>query len=287
MINYVKRAREITRDGGIKCLVSYSVTLLKKIYFEKKETKYLERKTAKIKQMGGLMGDYGFTYWWRLEDFNEIVSQDNRDFWGMKKDFQYQISFPDRYDSMFSFIKDYFWMRLNPKDHVAEIACASGETVFGTAKYVEWVDGYEYSEFMVKKAREKAEQLGIKNVSFDQFDVTKQELNKSYDAITVLGLFTCIFDDKVVEGALKNVKDCLKLGGYLLLKDSYHEEGDRWDPVYCYNFNSGYQAIYRSKRAFFKLMREVGFTMEKEAYLAHRGEDDPFEYCSVISLWRK
>ena len=291
MVNYAKRIKEIISEGGVIYFVSYSVKILRKIRIEKKKEKkkrwYTEKMLKKVREWGGLLGENNFTYWWSKEKFDKITAMECRDFWGDTKDFQYKTVFPDRYDNMFSFIKNNFWQHLDKKDHVAEIACAAGETVFGTSEYVEWVDGYEYSQFMVDRARETAAQLGITNVSFMQFDVIKQKITKCYDALTVLGLFTYILDEGVVEKALKNMLDSLKPGGYLILKDSYHDDPDKTGPVYCYNFGTGYQAIYRSKEAFFNIMKKNGFVLEEEAYLAHKDEKDPFDYCSVISTWRK
>lgn len=197
-----------------------------------------------------------------------------RDFWGEAKGWVYSDFYPERAEII--------------NDCVAEVACATGSLTLKTAKYVAHIDGFEYSQFMVDQAREEAKRLGITNVSFTQFDATKQKLQKCYDAISVLGLFTCLLEDDVVEKIVENMSNSIKTDGYLLLKDSYHETSGEKAllPIYCYNYNSGYKAVYRSKTAFFKLMEKYGFHLEKEAYLTH-DENYPFNYCSVISAWKK
>lgn len=211
-----------------------------------------------------------------------------RDFWGETKGWVYSDFYPERAEIMHAFIKEHFWLYLSKNDCVAEVACATGSLTLKTAKYVAHIDGFEYSQFMVDQAREEAKRLGITNVSFNQFDATKQKLQKCYDAISVLGLFTCLLEDDVVEKIVENMSNSIKTDGYLLLKDSYHETSGEKAllPIYCYNYNSGYKAVYRSKTAFFKLMEKYGFHLEKEAYLTH-DENYPFNYCSVISVWKK
>lgn len=288
MVNYAKRTKELIQQGGIKYFFSYSIELLKKIHMEKKQIRDVNKYLSKMQRLGGLIDSHHNTYWWNRELFDEISAADHRDYWANMKDWVYIESFPERAEKMFTFMRNSFLPLLDKTSHVAEIACASGETVFVTANYVEQVDGYEYSQFMVDKARENASKMGISNVSFTLFDATKQKLEKHYDAITVLGLFTCLFEDDAVEQIIKNIADSMEQNSYLLLKDSYHETTgeNSMIPIYCYHIHTGYKAVYRSKAAFFKLMEKYGFLLEKESCLAGR-EKRPFDFCSVISLWKK
>lgn len=288
MVNYAKRAKQLIQELGLRHFIIYSVNLLKKIWAEKKYLKYIQKMSLATKQLGGLEGEHYFTYWWDKDKFDKITSNERRDCWSKTKDFVYAEIFPDRYNAMFTFINDNFWRILDKKDHVAEMACASGETVLTTAKYAAQVDGFEYSRFMVDKARKEADRLGISNVTFTHFDATKQKLEKKYNAITVLGLFTCLLDDNTVEKILKNMADSLYQGGILLLKDSYHETPGKMEmnSIYCYNYHSGYKAVYRSKTSFFHLIEKYGFVLIKESYLARKEETTPFNYCSIISIWK-
>lgn len=250
--------------------------------------RHIKNYRAKVHRLGGLIDTHDSSYWWNKEHFNKIAALKSRDFWGETRDWIYSDLFPERSEIMHDFIKENFWLYLNENDCVAEVACATGSLTLKTAKYVAHIDGFEYSQFMVKQAREEAQRLGITNASFTQFDATKQKLQKCYDAISVLGLFTCLLEDDVVEKIVQNMGDSIKAGGYLLLKDSYHETSGEKEllPIYCYNYHSGYKAIYRSKKAFFKLMDKYGFHLEKETNLTH-DENYPFNYCSIISAWKK
>lgn len=288
MVNYFKRTLEIISGRGVKYLIIYSFDLLKKIHAQQKKIRYIKKYHSKVSRLGGLIDVHDSSYWWSREGFDKVASLKLRDFWGETKDWVYSDLYPERSEIMHTFIKENFWFHLNKTDCAAEVACATGSLTLKTAKYVAHIEGFEYSQFMVNQAREEAARSGVTNISFTQFDATKQKLPKCYDAISILGLFTCLLDDDVVEEIVKNLSNSIKNDGYLLLKDSYHETpGEKaLLSIYCYNYHSGYKAVYRSKTAFFGLMKKYGFHLEKEACLT-QNENYPFNYCSVISAWKK
>jgi ubiquinone/menaquinone biosynthesis C-methylase UbiE len=68
---------------------------------------------------------------------------------------------------------------------VADIGCGNGFSTIELARQFKNVNfvGYDYSEEMIKNAKQKAIDEGLKNISFNVLDVVNDDIDNSYDLI--------------------------------------------------------------------------------------------------------
>ena len=96
---------------------------------------------------------------------------------------------------------------------IADVACAGGDFIyFLKSKNYRFLEGYDYSRKLLKKAKEKNP-----DIKFSYLDLRKKnKLTKQFDCVTCLGTLTA-FDD--IRVPLKNLIKLTKNQGYLILFD--------------------------------------------------------------------
>lgn len=100
---------------------------------------------------------------------------------------------------------------MRPDMQVLEFGCGTGSTALEHAPHVAHIDASDVSAAMLAIGQEKAEQAGIKNVSFKQSGVDEFDApDGSYDMVLALNLLHLLPDR---EAALANIHRLLKPGG--------------------------------------------------------------------------
>lgn len=204
------------------------------------------------------------------------------DFWESRNNWKLKNVQPQRFENQVKFIDEKFIPLLNKTNEVCDFACACGDFTFQIAYHVKHVDGYDISPLMVEKAKEAAKENKVTNVSFHQGNALNVKFNKTYDAFMTLGLFTYFFGDDDFLKVIKKVKNAMKLGAVLVVKDSLTlKEND----YYYYAPHSGNTAIYRSKTRYLGMFESLGFSLKEETLLSeneHLTSEE--EAANLISL---
>ncbi len=103
---------------------------------------------------------------------------------------------------------------LNNSDVVLDFACASGEMSLDIAPHVQRVHGIDQSIKMIELANQKARDLQVDNINFDQIDAFDQRLvSNSFSAIIAFNIFHLLDDAPKV---LARLNDLLATGGLLI-----------------------------------------------------------------------
>lgn len=168
--------------------------------------------------------------------------------------------------------------------NVCDLASANGDWSFLIADKVSHIDGYEYASGMVETAREKAKQLGVSNVTFQQADAIQLQFEKQYDNFMMMGLLTCIEKESDAEHIVRKVHDAMKPGARLVVKDTLNQVGE--DVVYKYHMINRYTAIYRSKEKYYDLYLKNGFELQNDVVLDVKEIED-LTFSSVACVWIK
>lgn len=187
------------------------------------------------------------------------------DFWESRNAWKLKNVQPQRFENQVKFIDEKFIPLLNKNNEVCDFACACGDFTFQIASHVKHADGYDISPLMVEKAKEVAKENDVTNVSFYQGNALDVIFNKTYDAFMTLGLFTYFFDDNDFLKVIKSVKNAMKPGAILLVKDSLTLKDSDY---YYYAPHSGNTAIYRSKTRYLEMFESLGFSLKEETLLS-------------------
>ena len=135
-----------------------------------------------------------------------------------------------------------------------DIGCADGEFSLLFAQKVAHVLAFDIGEELVGQARERAEQLGIGNIEFRVADIFEFQTDERFDAVSLMGVLTCISDDNAAARVLLKATSLLKPGGLLILKDSVLLHGQ--EPRYL--LTEHYEAKYRPEARYLALIRSMG-----------------------------
>lgn len=212
-----------------------------------------------------IISDYGEIQTESFSLYREIQEHyESWEFWKDVQEFSLQELYPERYEAQKHMLLDEFLPKLNEKDILFDMACANGEWTEIVGEKVSRIDGYEYSGAMVELAKERAQKKRITNIKYVQADATDFKTGYRYDAGMCLGLFTCLADESA-QKAIVNVSDMIKAGGYLAAKDTLNMAGE--DCIYHFNYNTGYQAVYRSVDVYYRLFADAGFELVYETNL--------------------
>ena len=190
-----------------------------------------------------------------------------QDFWAQESSWSIKELFPELYKNQVDFIKKEFIPYLDNSKCVCDLACADGEWTFFISPFVKQVDGIEYSDLMVSKAKQEAKSKSILNVSFSQGDAKTVVYSHPYDDFIMMGLLSYFNDDEDVELILNRIHDALKNNGRIMIKDSLIYDDIKEDGYYFYNIDSGYESYYRTKKKLFDMFSKAGFELEKETVL--------------------
>jgi len=119
-----------------------------------------------------------------------------------------------KHDSLYEKTIDSTKSLLSNSDVVLDFACASGEMSLDIAPNVKRVHGIDMSFKMIELANQKAHDLQVDNIIFNQIDVFDQRLeSNSFSAILAFNIFHLVDDAPKV---LVRLNDLLSPGGLLI-----------------------------------------------------------------------
>jgi 2-polyprenyl-3-methyl-5-hydroxy-6-metoxy-1,4-benzoquinol methylase len=168
---------------------------------------------------------------------------------------------------------------------VLDIGCGSGlamitlAQVFPNSRFA----GYDLSPDAIRCAREEAARGGLKNVRFEDRDLTNLNESASYDLITA---FDAIHDQAKPDHVLANIRAALRPDGVFLMQDisgSSHLAGDMKHPLapflygiscmHCMSVSlayggAGLGAMWGKEKAL-SMLKEAGFGRVSVQELAH------------------
>lgn len=104
-------------------------------------------------------------------------------------------------------------MELNKKDKIMDLACGHGRHAIELAKRDFNVDGLDFSDYLLKLAKEYAKQKNLK-INFYKQNIHNINIKNKYDKIF---LFFSEFGLFNAERVLKNISKILKINGLFLL----------------------------------------------------------------------
>jgi ubiquinone/menaquinone biosynthesis C-methylase UbiE len=103
---------------------------------------------------------------------------------------------------------------LNANDNVLDFGCATGSKTFELADMVKHIHGLDFSAEMISEAMKKKNKINIKNVSFSQGTIFKDDLEKaSFDKITAYAIIHLLEDSEKV---IQRIHELLKPGGLFI-----------------------------------------------------------------------
>jgi len=119
-----------------------------------------------------------------------------------------------KHDSLYEKTIDSTKSLLTNSDVVLDFACASGEMSLDIAPHVKEVHGIDLSLKMIELADQKAHDLQVDNIKFNQIDVFDQRLeSNSFSAILAFNIFHLVDDAPKV---LARLNDLMAPGGLLI-----------------------------------------------------------------------
>ncbi len=119
-----------------------------------------------------------------------------------------------KHDSLYEKTIDSTKSLLTNSDVVLDFACASGEMSLDIAPHVQRVHGIDQSIKMIELANQKARDLQVDNINFDQIDAFDQRLvSNSFSAVIAFNIFHLLDDAPKV---LARLNDLLAAGGLLI-----------------------------------------------------------------------
>lgn len=250
-----------------------------------KEDLYKQIWLLEILERGGEGIDDDAVYVNSLSLHRELAEHYKHDSWWERQDnFSLKDTLPERYQNQVYFIQEKFCKHLTQSDVICDLASANGEYSFMIANKVKWIDGYDLVDKMVATSKNKSQELGIKNVIFHQGNALDIKFDKIYDNFMMLGLLTCILEDKDAEKIVEKVVAAMKHEGRLIIKDSLNE-GKK--DLFAYNIKDGYQANYRTKDNYMNLFRKYGLTLEEEMIFEKWGGNFGNSFISLGAIWKK
>jgi len=143
---------------------------------------------------------------------------------------------------------------LNSDARLLDIGCADGEFSILFAQKVAHVLAFDIGEELVDQARERALSQGVGNIEFRVADIFEFQTDERFEAVSLMGVLTCISDDNAAARVLLKATSLLKPGGLLILKDSVLLHGQ--EPRYL--LNEHYEAKYRPEARYLALIRSMG-----------------------------
>jgi len=119
-----------------------------------------------------------------------------------------------KHDSLYEKTIDSTKSLLTNSDVLLDFACASGEMSLDIASHVKEIHGIDLSIKMIELANQKAHNLQVENIKFNQIDVFDQRLeSNSFSAILAFNIFHLVDDAPKV---LSRLNDLLAPGGLLI-----------------------------------------------------------------------
>lgn len=175
-----------------------------------------------------------------------------RQFWRSSK--RGQIGPKQLYERQREHLQQDILPLLEGSARLLDIGCADGEFSLLFAQKVAHVLAFDIGEELVAQARERAERLGVGNIEFRVADIFEFQTEERFDAVSLMGVLTCISDDNAAARVLLKATSLLKPGGLLILKDSVLLHGQ--EPRYL--LTEHYEAKYRPEARYLALIRSMG-----------------------------
>ena len=152
-------------------------------------------------------------------------------------------------------------LSLSPEFDVLDLGCGVGRWAFEFAPKVKSVVAIDFSEGMIRRAREKAEKLQVENISFDVGDVSQFLTDKKFDLILISGVLV-YFDDEQLKQVVQNVAGLLKPNGVVISRETIgiHEEVQLRNE-FVEKIKGEYSAVYRLPNSYITLFEQGGLTL--------------------------
>lgn len=133
-----------------------------------------------------------------------------------------------------------------------DLGCGTGRLSFEFAKYCKQVVGFDFSEQMIKKAKDHANNLGVKNVRFEVGDITHFNTDIKFDIVFFGGVLMCIPDENL-QGVFDSITPLMHRNSVVINRDTLslnetfttEKISDRPD-----------FAIYRTKEEYMKIFED-------------------------------
>lgn len=203
-------------------------------------------------------------------------------YWKSQKEWRVKDALKERYTNTKKFIDEKYIPLLKSDDIVCDYGCACGEWSFAISPYVKSIDAYDMNRDLISQGIKDAEELGITNVNFETSEASTFSFQKQYDSIMILGLFTCIFDDKVCLNLVKDASDAIKKSGYLIVKDTITLGND--DMKYV---EGNYAGMYRNREKYIGFYQNNGFKLIEETYLMEKKNFNGTHVASFMGIFEK
>lgn len=115
---------------------------------------------------------------------------------------------------------------LTPDMELFEFGCGTGGTAIQHAPHVRHVRAVDFSARMLDKARARASEAGVDNVTFEQGDITGMTIAPaSYDMVLGMSILHLLEDRDAV---IARVFEILKPGGYFVSSTACIGDSMRW-----------------------------------------------------------
>jgi SAM-dependent methyltransferase len=115
---------------------------------------------------------------------------------------------------------------LTPDMDIFEFGCGTGGTAIAHARFVRTVRAIDFSERMLEKARARAIESGVSNVTFERGDITKLAIAPaSYDMVLGLSILHLLRDR---QAAIAKAFTVLKPGGRFVSSTACIGDVVRW-----------------------------------------------------------
>lgn len=218
------------------------------------------------------------------KDYELLFPDDGQRFWGASSQFSTRDIFPEQYANERRLLFDSF-IPLLPQDAVvADLGCASGEWTREVAPHVKHIDGFDYSEKMIKTAKERSKEM--ENIDFHCCDIRMQQLEKKYDGIMMFGVLMYVFEKEKVYDVLYGIRNVISDSGFLLTKDTLNISSE--ETIYTYNPLNGYSGCYYAQNQYYAQFIKAGFLLVKDMLLSVREPDSEGNcFISRGAIWKK
>lgn len=147
-------------------------------------------------------------------------------------------------------------IKLKKDMKILELGCGAGRWVEAFSKFVEYVEGVDFSENAIETAKNNAYFKGIQNVNYVSASIFDFEPDKIYDIIYFSGIMIYLNDDDF-ERSVSKFSKYLKSDGVFIVRDSIAFNRA------IINHNDEYTAIYRTLSEHINIFSKYGFKLYK------------------------
>jgi len=145
-------------------------------------------------------------------------------------------------------------VRLKQNMNVLEVGCGGGRWALLIAPHVKHVTAVDFSDEMIRVARQRQQQAGVANLEFVTASAAEFMSSLHYHIIYFSGVLQYLDDDDC-RRAIRNAVSMLAPGGTIIDRSSCATPNRE----VCNN--GAYQAIYRTKEELKSMFQEFGFRL--------------------------